>query len=75
MVKSSSEEHCVSVTPISHSAEDKADSEKEVAEVTAGTPGSGAAFKNHQLNQFYMNHFTAMGNIHLKEKGFFCFLL
>lgn len=40
-VKSSSEEYCVSVTPISQSSEDKAGSEKEVAKATAGTPRSG----------------------------------
>lgn len=74
-VKSSSEEYCVSRTPISQSSEDKAGREKEVAEVTAGTPRSGSALKNHQLNHFFVNHFTAMESIHLNQKSFFCFLL
>ena len=73
-VKSSSEEYCVSVTPISQSSEDKAGSEKEAAEATTGTPRSGSALKNHQLNHFFVNHFTVMESIRPEQKGFFCLL-
>lgn len=74
-VISSSEEYCVRVTLISQSSEDKAGSVKEVTEVTAGTPRWGSTLKNHQVNLFFVNHFTAMESTYLKQEAFFCFLL
>lgn len=54
--KSSSEEFCVSMIPISQISENEAGSKDEVAEAAEGTPKSGSAFKSHQLNYNFVNH-------------------
>lgn len=66
--KSSSEEFCVSVIPISQISEHEAGGKKEVAEAAVGTPRSGSALKSHQFNYYFVNQ--SSGKYTLKTRRF-----